>query len=70
MAYGNLINSHRNSDIFKPIATDKITILTYFSKEFLGLDKKLILTRLTSQSNEFCNQEAMVWGEELKGLRY
>lgn len=70
MAQGNLRKSHRNSDIFTPIATDEITILTYYSKEFLGLDKKLIPARLTSQSNEFCNLEAMVRGEVLKGLRY
>lgn len=57
---GNLINIRRNSDSLKPIATDEITILTYYSKGFLGPDKKLILTRLTSQSNEFCNLEAMV----------
>ena len=60
MVHGNLINIHRNSEIFKPIATDEITILTYYFKEFLGLGKKLIPTRLTSQSNEFCNLEAMV----------
>lgn len=48
MVPGNLINILRNSDIFKPVATDKITVLTYFSKAYLRLDKKLILTRLTS----------------------
>lgn len=60
MVHGNLINIHRNSEIFKPTATDEITILTYYFKELLGLGKKLIPTRLTSQSNEFCNLEAMV----------
>lgn len=59
MVHGNLINIYRNSDLFKPIATEKITILTYYSKEFLGLDKKLILTCLTSQSNEFRLDEVL-----------
>lgn len=71
MVHGNLINTHRNSDISKPVATDEITILTYYSKEFLRLDKKLIFPRLTSQSNGFCNLGAMVQGGEvLKDLRY
>lgn len=71
MVHGNLINSQRNSDIFKPVATDEITILTYYSKEFRRLDKKLIFPRLTSQSNGFCNLEAMVQGGEgLKDLKY
>lgn len=70
MVHGNLTNIHRNSDIFKPIATDEITIWTYYSKEFLGLDKKLIPTQLTSQSDEFCDLKAMMRGEVLKGLRY
>lgn len=70
MVPGNLINILRNSDIFKPVATDKITVLTYYSKAYLRLDEKLILTRLTSSSNEFCNLEAMVQGLVVKDLRY
>lgn len=70
MVHGNLINTRRNFDIFKPTATGEITILTYYSKAFLGLDKKLILTCLTSQSNKFCNLEAMVRAEVLTGLQY